>query len=294
MTDRVNILAGLLRRVGELERLNRIAIMDDQGGGGNVSAKNFNPVERMVDDHGEVNLSKSQKGSRIPLTANLPVQATTLIDNREYYLANRVTFVAADWETNELKLFVPAAHIIYTEYVDDKPPIVEVYERTGAAGSYVYTKVSIEFTATYGFLVGKLVGSTLAHTIIIDWQAVTDGEFAIDIDGTRQEVTGINFTTASTMALIAAAISAGITGATCTWDTDHFIITSDASSEYSDVSYVKSLFAGEGTDIAGLGFMACKAGQPEAARTLGQDGTWMVTLTKDTEISAFDGLIEVG
>jgi len=108
-----------------------------------------------------------------------------------------------------------------------------------------------------------LTGAGTATSVVATWNAVTDGNFAITVDGTAVEVTGLDFSGAgvTTMAHVAAIIQAGIRAAvsaaitpladtttTVVWSTDHFVITS-----VSAITVTSAIAVPAGTDISGAG-----------------------------------------
>lgn len=128
-------------------------------------------------------------------------------------------------------------------------------------GTTTVNAASMIYTPAY------LTGGSSATTDIPTWQAVTDGSFAITIDGQTLSITGLNFTTATTMLQVASRIQSAIQtamtapDATCTWVTDHFVITSTNTTSASAVSVTSA--TGSGTDISGAGatpFMDAETG----------------------------------
>lgn len=105
--------------------------------------------------------------------------------------------------------------------------------------------------ATSASLVGAEPTADLAG-----WQSVTDGEFAIQVDGTSVSVTGLDFSGAADFAAVASTISAELTGATCSYVTDHFEITSDTTGAASELTYAGAVSGGTGTDISGAVYLA--------------------------------------
>jgi hypothetical protein len=100
---------------------------------------------------------------------------------------------------------------------------------------------------------GYLTGGTAATSVAATWAAVTDGEFAITIDGTARDITGIDFTGLTTMPLVAAKIQTAIRAVTSgletvAWSTNKFVITGRIS-----VSVTSAVSGGSGTDISGAG-----------------------------------------
>lgn len=105
---------------------------------------------------------------------------------------------------------------------------------------------------------GYLTGDTGAQSTASTWAAVTDGEFAITIDGTARNITGISFAGCAAMADVAVKIQTAIRSATgkletVTWSTNHFIITSVNTTSSSAVTVTSAVAAGAGTDISGAG-----------------------------------------
>lgn len=91
--------------------------------------------------------------------------------------------------------------------------------------------------------------------------AVADGSFAISIDGSAQDITGLNFTDGETnlndvAASIQAALqvigSGGYTAATCTHDGARFFINSGTTGASSTVSFLTAVSPATGTDISSL------------------------------------------
>lgn len=115
-----------------------------------------------------------------------------------------------------------------------------------------------------------LTGGTSATSVVATWNAVTDGSFAITIDGTARNITGLNFSTAASMADVASIIQTGIRAATgstetCVWSTNKFVITSASFEWTSQVSVTSAV--GSGTDISGVGataFMDAETGRGTA------------------------------
>lgn len=88
------------------------------------------------------------------------------------------------------------------------------------------------------------------------WEAVTDGSFAITINGTPYSITGIDFTSVGSMAVVASTIQAAIRAATggtetVAWSTDHFIITADDHPD-SAITVLSTSAEPIGTDISGV------------------------------------------
>ena len=82
--------------------------------------------------------------------------------------------------------------------------------------------------ATSGFNQGEILNS--AQMAIGNFTAITSGGFHISIDGASPEsITGLNFSGATNLNGVAALVTAGLTGAICTFDGSSFIITSNST-----------------------------------------------------------------
>jgi len=106
--------------------------------------------------------------------------------------------------------------------------------------------------------VAYLTGGNGASVWGVAWTAVTDGSFAITINGTARSISALDFSATTNEDGIAAVIQAGIrtaTGAleTVVWSTDHFIITT-VSNALSAITVTSA--TGAGTDISGAGATA--------------------------------------
>jgi len=120
----------------------------------------------------------------------------------------------------------------------------------------------ITYTAAY------LTGGNAAQSTPATWAAVTDGSFAITIDGTTYNIDGVNFTGDASMADVAATIEDAIQKYTygfesVVWSTNHFIITSGDETSISAITVTSTSTGTVGTDISGAGgadWMDCDAG----------------------------------
>lgn len=110
---------------------------------------------------------------------------------------------------------------------------------------------------------GYLKGGT-AVSVVATWQAVTDGSIAVTADGVGPtNVTTLNFSTDTTMVLVAArlqagiqALGAGFAAVTVDWNaTGFFTITSGTAGASSALLFLTA--AGVGTAVEGAGFMGC-------------------------------------
>lgn len=116
-------------------------------------------------------------------------------------------------------------------------------------------------TATAGQLFGAPL-TVAQQNVQTVWVPITNGGFHIQVDGGGStNVTGLNFSGATTMAGVAAIISAGLAGATCIWDagTSQFIITSATTGATSAIGFLTAPTAG--TNIsATMGAAASSSG----------------------------------
>jgi hypothetical protein len=111
-----------------------------------------------------------------------------------------------------------------------------------------------------------LTGGNSAESAFNNWLAVLDGSFAITINGTLRNVTGINFTGVTSMEDVATKIQTAIRALTTStetvvWSTDHFVISSILTTSSSAITVTSA--AGAGTDISGAGasnWMDCNVG----------------------------------
>lgn len=117
------------------------------------------------------------------------------------------------------------------------------------------------FTAAQaGYLKTGAVGTVAA------FQAVTAGSFSISIDGVSRNITGLNFSTDTTLALIAARIQAalrsggsgGFTACTVAVSGSQFLVTSGTTGDASSVSVLAT--HSTGTDISGPGLVNARTG----------------------------------
>lgn len=110
-----------------------------------------------------------------------------------------------------------------------------------------------------GYLLTGAVGSVAA------FQAVTAGSVAVAVDGINYNLSALNFSTDTTLALVAtriqsALVTAGAAGATVAVSGTQFKITSGTSGDGSTVSFLAPVSPAVGTDISGPGFMNGRTG----------------------------------
>lgn len=117
-------------------------------------------------------------------------------------------------------------------------------------------------TPQNGYLLSGAVGTLSA------FQAVTNGSFAVSIDGVSEDITALNFSTDTTLAQVAARIqtalqavaTGGFTAATCVISGTQIKITSGTAGDGSTVSVLAPVSPAAGVDISGPGFLNGRAG----------------------------------
>lgn len=120
----------------------------------------------------------------------------------------------------------------------------------------------------YRYVPAFLVGSNTANDDYDQWNNITNGSFRIVLDGVAINVGPIDFSSATSMALVASIIETGIRAVTgenetVIWDTDKFIISSADTTPTSMISTTTTSTGVVGTDISGAGvdpWMACNVG----------------------------------
>lgn len=94
-----------------------------------------------------------------------------------------------------------------------------------------------------GGLRGKPVSSSLS-----EYTDITDGSFSVSIDGAAAvDVTGMDFSAATTMDEVAAEVNAALTGATCKWNANYtrFEFLSSTTGTSSAVSFLGNAATGD-------------------------------------------------
>lgn len=140
-----------------------------------------------------------------------------------------------------------------SEVADDWNSTDEVYKMAQTAFSQrpkpSEILIGVRFTTNQA---GFLECEPLASGVDVDtFKAVTDGSFRITIDGgTPADISGLDFSTAVTLADVASTITTALTGATCAYEsvTDRFVFTSSALGDTSSIGFLEP--TGSGTDIS--------------------------------------------
>lgn len=100
-------------------------------------------------------------------------------------------------------------------------------------------------TATPGQNLGELL--TASQQSISNFNAISTGAFSIAIDGTVQNLTGINFNGTTNLNGVATAVNAVLTGALCTWNGQQFVVKSNSTGAGVQASGTIT-FTGAGTN----------------------------------------------
>lgn len=113
-------------------------------------------------------------------------------------------------------------------------------------------------TPQAGFMRTGAIGSLAA------FQAVTNGSFAVSIDGVDENISALNFSTDTTIAQVVARIQTALTaasaGSTVTLSGTQLIFRSPTTGDLSQVSVLGPVSPASGTDISGVGFLNGQAG----------------------------------
>ena len=94
----------------------------------------------------------------------------------------------------------------------------------------------------------SLNGAQLSEaTVVGGLQQVADGTLTVDVDGTPEALTGLDFQSATSLAAIVEVIDSALTGATATIDDQRVVITSDTTGATSIITFASD--PGTGTFI---------------------------------------------
>lgn len=168
------------------------------------------------------------------------------------------------------------------------------------AGGNEYLEISTDLPKTIvspaTYTSAYLTGDTTCEPNYLLWGAITNGSFAITIDGTLRTISGINTVGTTSMADIASRIQTAIRALTTstetvTWVTDHFVISSVNTTVSSAITVTSA--TGSGTDISGAGTfggLGCDSGHGVVtAAVLNQaaDSGKVVLLGADGRVSPY-------
>lgn len=109
-----------------------------------------------------------------------------------------------------------------------------------------------------GFLRTGAIGTLAAFT------AVDDGSFAVTIDGTSHDITGVDFSAATSLANVASivqtALASAVAGTTVSLVDGTLYVRSPTTGDTSGVSVLGTVTPAAGTDISGPGFLNGRLG----------------------------------
>jgi len=119
--------------------------------------------------------------------------------------------------------------------------------------------VSADTVTLYYYTNAYLTCATAGSTTYGDYTALTDtGYFYIELNG-KKYLINPDFTSDGSMANVATsiqtALAASLTGATCTWSTDHFIITTAQASGSNTISKMEPYIVALGVDLTSSSWM---------------------------------------
>lgn len=100
-------------------------------------------------------------------------------------------------------------------------------------------------TATSGQNLGEILTAT--QQAISNFNTISNGSFVISINGTPQNVTGVNFNGVTNLNGVASAVNLALSGATCIWNGNEFVITSNTFGAGID-AFGSITFTGTGTN----------------------------------------------
>lgn len=113
-------------------------------------------------------------------------------------------------------------------------------------------------TPQRGYLRTGALGAVAAFT------PITNGSFAVSIDGVSEDITGLNFSTATTLAnvatIIQTALNTAVAGTTAVIESGTLRINSPTTGDSSAISVLAPVSPASGTDISGPGFLNGLAG----------------------------------
>lgn len=155
------------------------------------------------------------------------------------------------------------------------------------AGGYLVIGYHRAVDETVSATAGTLTGTQLSEASLIgSLQAIPDGSFDIDIDGTTQSVTALDFQTSTDTADVLAILNTEITGAVVSVIDQKYVVTSDTTGATSAISFMTD--GGTGTFLGNIFTLSSGSG----ASAL--DGLATATLTaesKETSVTELKALV---
>lgn len=136
----------------------------------------------------------------------------------------------------------------------------------------------------------KLTGAQLTEVTVIDaLQSISAGSFDITIDGaTEENITGLDFRTATTLEDVVALIDAELSGGTATLDGTRIVITSSTTGATSTITLVST--GATGTFVGGILGLATGTG---AVLTQGVASAVLSAETQVAAITALKALVNI-
>lgn len=125
-------------------------------------------------------------------------------------------------------------------------------------------------TASSGFNLGGILSSS--EQLLSIFTAISSGGFSIAIDGTTQDLTGLDFTGQTNLNGVATVISDALTGATCVWDGAEFVITSSTTGAGAKATGTVTLDTNPSYGVQASGTITL-SGQPSNGDTVTIKGT---------------------
>lgn len=134
---------------------------------------------------------------------------------------------------------------------------------------------------------GVLTGEQLSEASVIGvLQSVSDGSFDIDVDGTTQNVTALDFRTTTTLAGVATILDTAISGATVAIDDQRIVITSATTGATSTLTFLTA--GSTGTFIGDTLTLSTTSG---AVLTAGAAASTLSPETKVEAVTALKSLV---
>ena len=139
--------------------------------------------------------------------------------------------------------------------------------------------------ATAGKLTGEQVTEEAAIPLL---QTVSDGSFDITIDGSTENLTALDFRTSTTMEEVAAVLDTAISGGSCAYTNQSFVVTSATTGVTSTMTYTT-----EGASGTYVGVTLGLDSNSSSVLTQGADADSLTAETKVEGITAVKALVNI-
>ena len=123
------------------------------------------------------------------------------------------------------------------------------------AAELFFSQTPKPYTLYIGRYVNEAAPAMLKGAILPDadlelagWQAITAGSFKVSINSSIKTITGLDFTEATNLNAVASIINAKLTGASCVFDGQRFVISTSSTGEAASIGFASS--ASSGTDVS--------------------------------------------